>query len=344
MEFAKSAQRITVLFLALLLCGSGVLYGQERAGTSASPQLLVPLGSQYIDGSGAAAGISGIESVLWNPAGLDKRDGDVMVMGTRREHLADVSVNFISLGVGFDDIGTFAVHIRNFDVGEIEETTASNPGGTGSTFEPTFFTFGLSYGISMSDQIRVGITSNVTNESFADVSGTGVTFDAGVQYDRFLGFNGLNLGVSIRNIGSALTYSGSGLQVPARSTGAERPSTQFETIAADAEIPTTVDLSLEYNVWRGLNVAATYSENTFEPVEAKGQISYNFRDLLTVRGQWSQILEDQGELESPYENRPSFGGTLNLESAIGVPLSFDYAFVSTQFFDNNHLLTLRGTF
>ena len=344
MEFAKSAQRITVLFLALLLAGSGALYGQERAGTSASPQLLVPVSSQYIDGSGAAAGISGIESTLWNPAGLDRGGGDVLAMVSRREHLAGVGVNFLAVGTRFDDLGTFAVHIRNFDIGEIPETTARNPQGTGGTFEPTFITFGVTYGLSMSDQIRVGITTNVTNESFAEISATGVTFDAGVQYSQFLGFNGLDLGVSVRNIGTAMTYGGAGLQVPASSRGAQRSETPFETVSADAEIPTTVDLSLEYNVWRGLNVGATYTENTFEPVKAKGQLSYNFRDLLTVRGQWTQILEDQGELESPYENRPSFGGTLNLESAIGLPVSFDYAFVSTQYFDNNHILTLRGRF
>jgi len=344
MELDKSVQRITVLFLALLLSGTGMLYGQERAGTSGSPQLLVPVGAQYLGGSGAAAGISGIESVLWNPAGVDKGDGQVMVMGSRREHLADVGVNFIAAGVRFEKIGTFALHIRNFNIGEIKETTESNPAGTGSTFEPTFFTLGATYGRNLVDQIRVGVTANVTNESFANISATGVTFDAGVQYDRFLGFSGLNIGVSIRNIGQSITHEGSGLQVPADSRGSTREATQFQVISADAEIPTTVDLSLEYNIWRGLDVAATFSENTFEPAKAQGQLAYNFQDIITVRGAYSQTLEDRGELEGPFENRPSFGGTLNLEPALGVDVSFDYAFVSTKFFENNHILTLRGSF
>lgn len=344
MNFVKSVQRITVLFLVLLLGCSGTLYGQERAGTSGSPQLLVPLGSQYLDGSGASAGISGIESVLWNPAGLDKGEGEVLVMGTRREHLADISVNFLAVGARFEELGTFAAHVRNFDIGNIKETTASSPGGTGGTFEPTFITFGVSYGLEVIDKIRVGATANLTNESFADISSTGFTFDAGVQYDRFLGLNGLNLGVSVRNIGGERTFNGSGLLVSAQNPGTRRPSTQFQTISSDAEIPTTIDLSLEYNIWRGLNVASTFSENTFEPREVKTQLSYDFQDLLIVRGEWSQTLEDRGELEGPFEDRPSFGGTLNLESVLGVNVSFDYAFISTEFFDNNHLLTLRGSF
>ncbi|MFB6277963.1 MAG: PorV/PorQ family protein [Salinibacter sp.] len=344
MNFAKSTQRITVLFLALLLSCSGALYGQERAGTNASPQLLVPVGAQYLQGSGAAAGISGIESVLWNPAGLGGGKGEILVMGSRREHLADIGVNFLAAGVRFDKIGTFALHIRNFSIGEIKETTEFNPGGTGSTFTPTFITVGASYGRAVVENIRVGFTANLTHESFANTSATGFTFDAGVQYGQFLGLERLDIGVSVRNIGRSLEYGGSGLLVPASAIGADRSSGQLQILAADAEIPTTVDVSLEYNVWRGLNVAATYKENTFQAPRAQGQLSYNFRDLITVRGAWSQILEDRGELEGPFENRPTFGGTLNLKSVLGVNLSFDYAFVTTKYFENNHILSLRGSF
>lgn len=344
MKSFSLVRRITILSLAFLLSFSGTLYGQERAGTSGSPQLLVPIGAQYLEGSGAAAGVSGIESVLWNPAGLDKGDGRILVMGSRREHLADIGVNFLSAGVRFDEIGTFAVHIRNFSIGEIKETTEFNPEGTGSTFSPTFFTVGASYSVSLLDQIRVGVTSNVTNESFANISATGVTLDAGVQYGKFLGVDGLNLGVSVRNIGRPISYDGSGLIVSGTTRGSSRENTSLQTLVADGEIPTTVDLSAEYNVWKGLSVAATYSENTFEPPKAQGQVSYDFRDIIVLRGAWNQVLEDRGELTGAFENRPSFGGTLDLSSVLDVDVSFDYAFVSARYFENNHILSLRGSF
>lgn len=347
MELDQSVQRITVAFLALLLLGgTSALYAQSqsRAGTSASPQLQIPVGAQFLDGSGAAAAADGIESVLWNPAGLDRASGDINVMLSRREHLADVGVNFLAVGVGFEDIGSFAFHIRNFDIGQINETDEFNMGGTGGTFEPTFVTIGTTYSLALTERISVGVTGNLTREAFADMSATGFTFDGGVQYNTFLDIAGLNLGVSVRNIGTAMEYSGSGLINTGSSQGSARPPTQLQVITADAEIPTTVDLSLDYNVWRGLLVQATYSENTFKPSEVQAQLAYNFRDLLTVRGSYTQGLEDRGVLVSPYEERPSFGGTLNLESAIGVPVSFDYAFVSTKFFENNHLISLRGSF
>lgn len=347
MELKQLVRCITTLFLGVLLTGgAGSLFAQTdtRAGTSAAPQLQISVGGQYLSGSGAAAGVTGIESVLWNPAGLDATDGEVLAMASRREHLADIGVNFGAVGVKFEDIGTFAVHLRSFDIGEIEQTDEFSGGESVGTFSPTFFTVGATYGREMTDQIRVGVTTNVTNESFANMSATGVTFDAGVQYASFFGFDDLNIGVSVRNIGTSMTYAGSGLLNTASSQGSNRPPTQFETSTADADIPTTVDLSLEYNVWRGLTFQGTYSENTYKPSEVHGQLAYNFRDIITIRGSYSQLLEDRGVLKSPYEDKPSFGGTLNLESAIGVPVSFDYAFVSARYFENNHILSLRGSF
>jgi hypothetical protein len=346
MKHRKSITLITVFLLALSLSGNSALYAQERAGTSASPQLQIPLGGQYLDGSGAAADVNGIAGVLWNPAGLDagSDDTDILAMFTRREHLADIGVNLFALGLRFDRFGTVAFQVRNFDIGDIEETDEFNSGGTGGTFSPTFFTVGGTYGLEMTDRIRVGVTSNVTYESFADISATSVTFDAGVQYATFLGVEDLNIGASVRNIGTDMTYNGSGLLQQARSRGANRPSTQFGTVAADAEVPTVVDLSAKYRVWRGLHVAATFTENTFKASQVHGQLSYNFRDLLIVRGAYSQVTEDRGDLTSPFEERPSFGGTLDLESALGLDVAFDYAFVPTEFFDNNHILSLRANF
>lgn len=344
MKYRKSIILVTAFLFALFLGGNSALYAQERAGTAASPQLQIPLGGQYLDASGAAAGVNGIASVLWNPAGLDTGDKDIMAMFTRREHLADIGVNFFALGLRFDDFGSVAVSLRSFDIGDIKETDEFNSGGTGGTFSPTFVTVGATYGREMTDRIRVGITSNVTHESFANISATSVTFDAGVQYATFLGIEDLDIGVSVRNIGTDMTYSGSGLLERAQSVGANRPDTQFQTVGADAEVPTVIDLSAEYRIWRGLHIASTYTENTFQASQVHGQLSYNFRDLLIVRGAYSQVTEDRGDLESPFEKRPSFGGTLNLESAVGLDVSFDYAFVSTKFFENNHILSLRANF
>ncbi|PSQ88086.1 MAG: hypothetical protein BRD30_07795 [Bacteroidetes bacterium QH_2_63_10] len=346
MKLDQLLQRITVIFLTLLLMGgTNALFAQERAGASSSPQLTIPLGAQYLNGSGAAAGVSGVESMLWNPAGLDRGEGDVEVMASRREHLADIGVSYLGIALRFENVGTFGLNVRNFDIGEIKETNEFNPGGTGGTFEPTFVTIGASYGLSITDKIGVGVTTNVTRESIANMQGTNITLDAGVQYRNFLTFEGLNIGASVRNIGTSMEYGGSGLLNSADAEGSNRPPSEFQVVTADADIPTSVDLSVEYNAWRGLYLQGTFSENTYKPSEVQGQVAYNFRDIVTVRASYAQITEDRpGDLEGAFESRPKFGATLNLEKAIGLDVSFDYGFVSTQYFSNNHILSLRGSF
>lgn len=337
-------KRESLILLVLLLVAVTPLYAQEaRNGTNAAAQLMVPVDARYLGGAGAAAMASGIEGVLWNPAGVDRASGDIMLMASHRSYIADIGVNFAGIGFQFGDLGAIAVHLRSFDIGEIEETDEFNMDGTGESFSPTFFTLGATFSRQMTDRISIGVTSNLVYENFANVGTSGVVFDAGVQYQDFLGFSGLALGVAIRNIGTSMTYDGSALFRDARAIDGQRPNTKYKVATADADVPTVVDLGVGYQLYRGLNVSVTYHENTYGPSELRGLASYDFMGYLTVRGGYTATVVDQGELESIFDG-VAFGGTLNLQPVIGMDVAVDYGYMPVKYFDANHIFSLRGNF
>ncbi len=333
------------LLTLLLLFGfvTEIKAQDARNGTNAAPQLMVPVDARFLGGGGAAANVSSIESVLWNPAGLDQAEGDVLLMLSRRNYIADIGVNFAGIGLRFGRLGALAVNIRSFDVGEIVETDEFNMEGTGATFSPTFFTLGATYSKLMTDRISVGVTTNLVHEDFANVGSTGLAFDAGVQYRQFLGVGGLRVGVAIRNIGSSMQYDGSPLFREAVAREADRSATNYKVEAASADIPTVVDLGVSYLLAEGLQLGVTFMENTYGPSEIRTLASYGYRNYGAIRAAYIFPVAEQGELENIFA-RPSFGATLNLEPAFGANVAFDYGFMSVKYFDANHVFTLRGEF
>lgn len=334
----------SLIILTLLLGAVGTLHAQDaRNGTNGAAQLLVPVDAHYLGGGGAAAMASGMESVLWNPAGLDRGPGDMLLMVSRRNHIADIGVNFAGIGYRFGSLGALAVHLRSFDVGTIEKTDEFNMDGTGETFEPTFFTIGAAYSRQMTDRISIGVNSNLVYEGFSNVSTSGVTFDAGVQYRDFLSLNGLRLGVAIRNIGTSVQYDGSALIRDAEDPDANRAPTKYKITTADADMPTVVDLSVAYELLNGLDMSVTYQENTYGPSEVRGMAEYNFMGYLQVRGSYRLPTVTQGQLESIYQGA-AVGGTLNLQQVLGTDVALDYGYVPVKYFSANHIFTLRGAF
>jgi hypothetical protein len=333
-----------LIIVVLLLGVTGRLHAQEaRHGTSAAAQLMVPLDARFLGGGGAAASVTSIESVLWNPAGLDQAQGDVLLMLSRRNYIADIGVNFAGVGLRFGGLGAIAVHIRSFDMGQIDVTDEFNMDGTGERISPVFFTIGATYSRLMTDRISAGVTTNVIHESFANVTASGVTFDAGVQYREFLGVGGLQLGVAIRNIGSSMRYDGSPMFRQARATDSDRAATSYKVATAAADMPTVVDLGISYRLIEGLNVGVTYMENTYGPSEIRSLLSYDFQHYGTIRGSFNLPVDEQDELENIF-NRPSIGATINLQPVLGMNVSFDYGFMAVKYFDANHMFTLRGEF
>jgi len=335
---------------ALLVLVSLALSQGARNGTEAASQLLIHQGARYLSGGGSVATVDGVESAYWNPAGLAKGQG-ITALFSNRSYLAGMNVNFFGIGLNVGKLGTIGLSGRMLDVGDINVTDIYHPDGTGEILTPSYFVVGLSYAKRLSDRTGMGFSINYINEGFGRVNATGVTVDAGVQYENFLDFEGLDVGVALRNFGSPMRYGGQGLWVNAEASGSSRQTDWYKVQAGQFDMPFIMDIGAAYNV-AGVQLGATYEVNHFSQDKIKLMAEYGFEDIAAVRVGYLMDVEDaKDDKDTPdidestmLENifaGPSFGASLNLLKLIGLDLSIDYAMFMTEYFDDNHVISLR---
>ena len=119
--FSKTA----VLCLALLfLVSVNGIAQEQRIGTNAASQLLIPVGARYIAMGGApGATVQGVEAIFWNPAGVARADYGADVTFSHMSYFADININYAALAVKFGSLGSFGFSIKAMDIGDIIVTT-----------------------------------------------------------------------------------------------------------------------------------------------------------------------------------------------------------------------------
>lgn len=337
----------SILLIVLFVAGlSGELNagGQNRAGTSAAPELLIPIGARYLSMGGApVAFASGVEAIYWNPAGVDRTTKSVNAMFSHRSYIADIALSYLAVSSKFD-FGTLALSLRTLDIGDIAVTTETAPDGTGEIFSPTFFVAGLTYSGQLTDRISVGITTNLISENFAQVNSSGFAIDAGVQYNGFLTISGLDIGVAMKNIGPAMQYGGPGLWVSANVPGAGRGVTFYKVEAAPFELPSVVEIGAAYHYSfeenNDLTVSSTFQNNNFAYDEYRIGVEYSYDDMLFLRGGYL-VGAGVADLRPHIFENYTIGAGVNFIDLGGTDLSVDYAFVPVEFFDNNHVIAIK---
>lgn len=337
-----------VTSLSLLLVGMAtVSNAQDKAGTSAAPELLIPVGARNVALSGASiSSASGLDAIFWNPAGLDAADYSSSAMFSHRSYIADIGINSFAAATRLSGFGSVALTLRSFVIGNINVTTEDNPDGNGQIINPTFFVLGLTYSKKLTDRIGIGVTFNVVNEAFGSVSASGMTIDAGVQYQNFANLKGLSLGVSVKNIGTSMQFGGSGLWVQATDPNLQRGVTYYKVEAASSQMPTVIDLGLGYttslteNIDLSLNGA--YENNTYGIDQYRFGVEVSLIKGFFVRGGYLYSKNQTGTT-SIFQNY-TLGLGVNLAELTGIGISLDYAYVPVQYFSANNLFDIRLDF
>jgi hypothetical protein len=313
----------------------------SRSGTAGAAELLVPLTARYTALGGAATGgvegMSGLEASYANPAGL-AGDTGTNVIFSRMDYVADIGVNHIGFSQQLGN-NHIAFTVTSWDFGDIPEQTELTPDLSNITFNVSYVTTGLTFARTLTDRISVGAGLKLVSESIDDVSAGAVAFDAGMNY--LVGESGLRFGVSLKNIGSTLSYSGAGMvrfaTLPGQDPTANANALVLE--GAETQLPTLLNFGMSYTrpvgVGSSVSLLGNFRSNSFDPDQFAGALEFNFRDTFFVRGGYQAFSESNASMYTGL----SFGAGINVGMSGGRHLTIDYAYVPTDYFSNVSYVT-----
>ena len=232
------------------------------------------------------AGVQGLEAERLNPAGIAYTQ-NTEVAANYTSWLTGSGVNIVQGGFSTRfKSNAFALDVQSLNFGSIDRTTTSAPGGDGSVFKPTFLNIGVSYAKNFSlgsnkvmgdNLITGGISLRLISEIIGNVTATGFAFDAGLQYTTGKKEN-MHFGVSLRNVGTTMKFSGDDLSYPGSETAFD--GTVYQTTqnrrTNTFELPTQLNMGISYDLWLGRKVEFSAKKYTqFYRVTFLGQYTAN---------------------------------------------------------------------
>lgn len=294
------------------------------------------------------ASVQGVEANWINVAGMSRIHKTEVVVGTA-DYLrgTDIRMNGFGISQRVGTSGAFGLSITGLSFGDIPVTTTDQPEGTGATFSPAFFNIGFGYAHTFANKVSVGVLVRGISESIADVSAFGFAIDAGVQYvtgeqDNF------KFGISLRNVGSRMTFEGEGLSIAGPSPGNGNYPLTFNQRAAAFELPSMLNIGLSYDFIIGekhrITALGNFTANSFSEDQLGGGLEYGFNSMLMLRGGYRYDFSQRNTVSAPLYTGPCAGASFELplskdnkKTRVGI----DYAWRHTKIFNGSHNIGVR---
>jgi hypothetical protein len=204
----------------------------------------------------------------------------------------------------------------------------------------------LAYSRSFSNSIHGGFVLKIISESMSDVSAQGIAIDAGIQYITGPNDN-VKLGVSLKNIGSPMRYSGDGLSVKSFLPGQTNAFTT-EWRSEKFELPAQLNIGLGYDFLLGdlnrLTIAGTFVSNSFTRDQYILGGEFSLRDIVLLRAGYTyedKLLDVDQNLTIHKGFSGGFSVQLPLNKEDKTHIGIDYSFQATRSFDGIHRLGIR---
>lgn len=298
----------------------------DRRGTAGALELLINPWARSAGWGGVNTACGrGLDAFFTNVAGITSVSSteigytNSIYAGGRSGLNSGASINSFGLVQRVFDRGVLGVYVMAMSFGDIDVTTNESPdAGMNGTFSPTFMNLHIAYAHAFTQSIKGGAVVKIVSESTADVTGSGVAFDAGIQY--VTGENDeLKFGISLKNIGFGFSFNGTGLSLTMTNDAGNPMSVEFRS--EDQELPTSFSIGMSYDfLFEKWNQRLTFAGNFTSMAFSK--------DLITAGAEYS--LLDRVQLRAGYvyqtsifdaDARTTFNTGLNVGASFNVPLS-----------------------
>ncbi len=349
----KSIVIVSLTILVLGFSNTAFAGNKDRSGQAGATELLInPWASTAGWGNAGMSSVHGVEAMWSNVAGITATNS-LDLNFSYINWLNGSGVNSYSFGflARISESVVAGLYVMSFNPGEIERTTTLNPDMTLGTFKPNLMNINIAVAKSFSNSIHAGFVLKIISESIADMTGTGVALDAGIQYVTGITDN-IHFGITLKNIGPTVTFSGDGLVFKSQPDSFLGSDLTVIHRADQFELPTQLSIAAAYdfNFTNGcrLTAAGNFTSNSFSKDQVALGLEASYKEYLIIRGGY--LLENGiwGDIET--EQCTNVNNGLSLGASVQAPLSdkmrvsVDYSYQDTHHWNGTHTIGARIIF
>ena len=315
-----------ILLLGMLL--SSYSFGQSfsKVGQAGATFLKVEVGARGVAmGGSQAAAVNDASALFWNPAGIAFLSKNSFHY-TYNQWIADISHSFVAFALPLGNMGSVGLSFTSLAYGDMEETTITNPDGTGNMFGANDFAVGVSYARQLTDRFFTGITVKFVRQKVWDLTASGICFDFGTVFKT--PFQGVSLGMVITNFGQNLAFDGQQLIRKDKEFNDITMTSRYET--EGYQLPVAFKFGVSYEAIRSdmntllIAIDGVHPNDNVEYVNVGAE--YLWSRTVALRGGYKMNTDIQG-LSAGAGFNMSFGGVIT---------KIDYAYSAMEFFDSVH--------
>lgn len=348
------------------VCALSVSFGaiagnKDRIGQSGAAEMLINPWARSTGLFGLNTSyVSGVEAMKSNIAGLAV-DSTTEVGLSHGVYLTNtgININNIALAQPLGNSSVLGINVMSMSFGDITTTDYFFPEGNG-TYHPQFLNVQVGFAKQFSRHINAGVATTYISEQINNINALGLAFEGGIQYITGKRDN-LHIGITLRNLGTNMRYTGTGFAInaeqqqatPSFSVTANQPSDKFG-------LPTYLNMGLSYDFFldehhlknadsmpeHRLTIMGNFTSNSFLNDYLGVGAEYSYKNMFMARAAY-RYEKGIGSSETTNTMFVGISAGVTVQSRLGANgphLAIDYSFRPTQRPANGiHMVSLRFT-